>query len=67
MLHVRKLSWKKEDILFVGNDYASDVKGAMGAGLDTVWYNKKQLPDEKALGAFHITGFEELLKIILDS
>ena len=53
----------KEDILYVGNDYLTDVQGAMAAGLDVVWYNVKHLSDEKNTGVCEIDEFQMLLRI----
>ena len=55
---------QKKDILFVGNDYASDVQGAVGSGLDVSWYNVKKLPDEKQISTYNIGNFNEILNII---
>lgn len=55
---------EKEDILYVGNDYVTDVQGAKAAGLDVAWYNVKQLPDEKGICTYNITKFNEILKVI---
>lgn len=40
---------KAEDILYVGNDYATDVMGAASMGLSTVWYNVNHLPNTNGL------------------
>lgn len=50
------------DILYVGNDYVTDVQGATAAGLDVVWYNVKHLPDEKNLKVFEIDNFAKILE-----
>lgn len=55
---------EKNDILYVGNDYVTDVQGAKAAGLDVVWYNVKQLPDEKEICSYNITKFSEILNVI---
>ena len=55
---------KKEDILYVGNDYVTDVQGAKTAGLDVVWYNVKQLPDEEEICIYNIEKFSEILNLI---
>ena len=55
---------KKNDILYVGNDYVTDVQGAKAAGLDVVWYNVKQLPDEKGICTYNIIKFSEILNVI---
>lgn len=54
---------QKKDILYVGNDYHTDVEGAVEAGLETVWYNVANEPDVKGISNYNIRGFEELMKI----
>lgn len=56
---------QKEDILYVGNDYRTDVEGATGVGLDVVWYNIVQQPDEKGISMYNAAVFSELLNIVL--
>lgn len=34
-------SEKKEEIIFIGDTYHTDVKGANGAGIDVIWINHK--------------------------
>lgn len=55
---------QKEDILYVGNDYVTDVQGARTAGLDVAWYNVNQLPDEKGICTYSVTKFSEILNLI---
>ena len=55
---------KKEDILYVGNDYITDATGATNAGLDTVWYNVNHLPNEKELKVYDIDDFRHILEIV---
>lgn len=55
---------EKNDILYVGNDYVTDVQGANAAGLDVAWYNVKQLPDEKGICTYNITKFNKILNAI---
>ena len=56
---------QKENILYVGNDYRTDVEGAVSAGLEVAWYNVVQQPDEKGISAYSIKSFMELRNIIL--
>lgn len=51
---------RKKDILYVGNDYKTDVVGATGIGLRTVWYNVNHLPNKNNL---LIDDFGKLLEI----
>jgi len=50
------------DILYVGNDYITDVSGGILAGLPTVWYNVDQKSDRDGLGVRSISDFCELLE-----
>ena len=54
----------REDILFVGNDYEADAKGATAAGLDIVWYNVEHMENVENLDIIEIDDFRELIEII---
>lgn len=54
---------KKEDILYVGNDYVTDVAGATSVGLSTVWYNVKHLPNTDNICTTEIDDFKKLLEL----
>ena len=52
----------KSSILIIGDDLTSDVQGAINAGIDSCWFNKKG--KENSLGikpTFTIRSFDELL------
>ena len=55
---------KKEDMLYVGNDYITDVMGATSVGLNTVWYNVNQLPNQNKINIMEIADFKQLIKIL---
>lgn len=54
---------KKEDILYVGNDYITDVMGATSMGLNTVWYNVNHLPNRNKINMMEIDDFKQLIEI----
>ena len=54
----------KKDILFVGDMYETDVKGASGAGIDVAWLNRKNELDEIQLATYSISGMKELQEIV---
>lgn len=54
----------KEDILYVGNDYVTDVMGAALAGLDVIWFNVNHLPNNKNILTFDIDDFKTILEIV---
>jgi len=54
----------KREMLYIGNDYLTDVQGAKAAGLDVVWYNRKQFSDEKGICTFNIARFHEILEVL---
>jgi len=55
---------RETDILYVGNDYITDVMGAVSAGLETVWYNVKHLQNEQNIPVSEIDDFKKLLEIV---
>lgn len=55
---------KKEDILYVGNDYITDVMGATSMGLNTVWYNVNHLPNQNKISIMEIDDFKQLIEIV---
>ena len=61
---------KREDIVFVGDTYDSDVKGANDAGIDVIWINHKREKNVDNLSAYSISNTAELMgmvKAILDN
>lgn len=55
---------EKEDILYIGNDYQTDVMGATSVGLDTVWYNVNHLPNHNGIDIWDIDHFKQLIEIV---
>lgn len=58
---------KTEEILYVGNDYVTDVIGAISMGLNTVWYNVNHLPNKNGLEITDVDDFREIIKIVRNS
>ena len=54
----------REDILFVGDTYDSDVKGAHDAGIKCAWINKDGREDPQKLAAYEIAAISGLIDII---
>jgi len=57
-------SEKRENIIFVGDIYDTDVIGAYNAGIKSAWLNKKGECDIKGLAMYNCTVTEELFRII---
>ena len=55
---------EKENIIFVGDIYDTDVIGAYNAGIKSAWLNKKDECDIKGLSTYNCTVTEELFRII---
>lgn len=54
----------KSRIILVGDSLSSDIKGAMNAGIDSVWFNPKGLPLPEGIRTDYVVkGFEEIEKI----
>lgn len=54
----------KADLLFVGNDYATDAHGGVAAGIDTVWYNVEGTANEDDLGVAIVAEFKKILALL---
>lgn len=55
---------KREDIVFIGDTYESDVIGAAGAGIDVIWLNYKGESNHDNLPVHCISNTGELTQII---
>lgn len=55
---------KRENIIFVGDIYDTDVIGAYNAGIKSTWLNKKGECDIKGLATYNCTATEQLFRII---
>ncbi|WMJ89369.1 HAD family hydrolase [Anaerocolumna sp. MB42-C2] len=53
----------KKDIVYMGNDYKTDVIGALNVGLKTIWYNEKELINAKNLDVCSISKFSDILDV----
>lgn len=53
---------KRDEIIYVGNNYDADVAGGVLAGLRTVWYNVDGKPDRDGFGVRSVSDFRELLE-----
>ncbi len=52
------------DILYVGNDYETDVIGAASLGLDVAWYNKEHLLNKNNIPILVMDHFKKILDLI---
>jgi len=66
-LALRKTGAKKNEVLFVGNSFSSDIVGGENFGINTVWFNpkKKRIPSKaKVTPHYIIKNFDELIGIL---
>jgi len=54
----------KDEILFVGDTYRTDIAGAHMAGLKTAWINRKEEPDINGYATYQISNVTEIREII---
>ena len=55
----------KSTILMVGDNLSSDIKGGLNFGIDTCWYNPKQLEVNPEIPATYIVkDLEDIREII---
>ena len=57
-------SEKREDIVFVGDTYSSDVRGASDAGIDVIWINHKDEENTDNLPVYDIKSTSELVEAV---
>ena len=57
---------KRENIIFVGDIYDTDVIGAHDAGIKSAWLNKKGECDIKGIATYNCSSAEELTRKISD-
>ena len=55
---------KREDIIFVGDLYETDVTGAKNAGIKSAWLNRKGEPDPEGLADYNCTSLDMLFDVI---
>ena len=55
---------KRENIIFVGDMYDTDVIGAHNAGIKSAWLNKKGAADPEKLATYDIASLSELEEIL---
>ena len=54
----------KDDIVFVGDMYETDVIGAHNAGIKSAWLNKNGVPDLNGLATYNCGSVEQLFDVI---
>ena len=55
---------KRENIVFVGDTYSSDVKGANNAGIEVIWINHKGEPNKEKRLVHSIGNTSELVESV---
>jgi len=56
----------KDAVLIIGDSLSSDIGGGHAYGIDTCWYNPKQLaPPEQPVPSYTIARLEQLLDILM--
>ena len=60
-LGLKSLKCRKDEILYIGNDYYFDIQGASSAGIPCCWYNEQGLTNEKKINCIEVKSYFELL------
>lgn len=64
-LCIEKLRLPAEEVCFVGDNLERDVKGAMAAGLQAIWFHPETLQEEKAQdGIDVVSDYGELYELL---
>ena len=59
-----KLSLKCEEALFVGDKLETDIAGANGAGLCSVWYNRLGREESGAIPDYQVVSWPEFVELL---
>ncbi len=62
--YFKKIWSSAEDIVFIGDMYETDVRGANNAGIDVIWLNYKNEPNTDNFILHSIGSTDELLDIV---
>ncbi|WP_125608430.1 YjjG family noncanonical pyrimidine nucleotidase [Lapidilactobacillus bayanensis] len=54
----------RRQALIIGDSLTSDIQGGINAGIDTVWYNPRQLPFTAVQPTYQIAELLQLLEVI---
>ena len=55
----------KDDMLFIGDTYETDIVGAHNVGLKTVWINRNNASNVNGISTYQIKDITELRKLTL--
>ena len=58
---------RKEDILFIGDTYNTDIIGAHDAGIKAVWINRKKEEDVLKYATYQIAETRDLLDVVREN
>ena len=58
---------RKEDIMFIGDTYSTDVTGAHNAGIKAVWINRKKEEDLLKYATYQIAETRDLLDVVREN
>lgn len=53
------------EIIYIGNDYRTDMGGAFTSGLDAIWLNVKHLENTGEVKCAEVDNFKDILKYIV--
>jgi putative hydrolase of the HAD superfamily len=62
----RKLSFKAEDIWFIGDSYKYDIEGSKNAGMFPIWYNRKNMSVDRKVDCIEVKSIREITELIND-
>ena len=63
--HATELTdYAKDDILYVGDSFASDIQGGTSFGWDTAWYTQNGEAEKRRKAGFVFSDFKDLLELL---
>ena len=57
---------RPEDCIVIGDSLSSDMRGAVNAGMDSIWYNPEHVENPQQIAVTHeVSDYESILRILL--
>ena len=61
---LKRMHHKKEEIIVIGDSLTSDIFGAYNYGLQSIWFNKKNIKEKEALYTYKVLSLNEIRKYL---
>ncbi|MFH5811461.1 YjjG family noncanonical pyrimidine nucleotidase [Companilactobacillus sp. FL22-1] len=56
--------YQRKDMLVIGDSLSADIQGANNASIDSVWFNRYQVANEKVSPTYEVSDLKDIIKIL---